>query len=56
MPVEECTENGKPGFKWGSRGKCYTYNPNKKGAAARARVKAELQGRAAHAGGYKGGS
>lgn len=38
MPVQECTKNGKPGYKWGKSGKCYT------GGGAKA--KAEKQGRA----------
>lgn len=25
MPVHPCTEDGKPGAKWGDSGKCYTY-------------------------------
>lgn len=25
MPIRSCSENGKPGFKWGESGACYTY-------------------------------
>jgi phosphoserine phosphatase len=28
MPITECQDNGKPGLKWGEKGKCYTYTPN----------------------------
>jgi len=41
VPVERCTSNGQPGFRWGSQGRCYT------GEGARAR--AERQGRAVEA-------
>lgn len=27
MPVRRCTENGRPGYKCGNQGKCYTYSP-----------------------------
>ena len=46
MPVKPCRKNGKPGYKWGDRGKCYT------GRGAKAR--ASKQGRAAYANGYRG--
>jgi hypothetical protein len=47
MPCHACTDKGKRGWKWGSKGKCYT-GPG-------AKVKCERQGRAAFAGGYRGG-
>lgn len=25
MPLKECTKDGKPGYKWGDEGFCYTY-------------------------------
>ncbi len=28
MPVTKCMEDGKPGYKWGEKGKCYTYDEN----------------------------
>lgn len=46
MPVKRCTKGGKSGWKWGNSGTCYVG----KGAKA----KAEKQGRAAYANGYKG--
>lgn len=54
MPVHSCSENSKPGYQWGGSGKCYTYNPNSKSSKERARRKAEAQGKAAYASGYKG--
>ena len=44
MPVTECQENNKPGFKWGDENKCYTYNPNDKTSKEQARKKAIKQG------------
>jgi uncharacterized HAD superfamily protein len=28
MPTRSCTLDGKPSFKWGEKGTCYTYTPN----------------------------
>lgn len=44
MPVQECNEDGKPGFKWGEEGKCYTYAPGDEQAAKDAKRKAIMQG------------
>jgi hypothetical protein len=49
MPLKQCREKSKPGFKWGDRGKCYTYTPGNKQGMLRARRKALKQGRAMHA-------
>ena len=46
MPVQECREEGRPGWRWGSRGKCYTYSPGDDRGRREAREKAERQGRA----------
>jgi len=46
MPVKPCQENGKPGFKYGDSGKCYTYTPGNTQSKAQARLKAEAQGAA----------
>jgi len=54
MPVVGCQNGGKPGFKWGKSGKCYTYTPNDSASRSRARSRAEAQGRAARAAGYRG--
>jgi len=45
MPVLPCSENNKPGFKWGESGNaCYTYTPNDKKSRETARKKAIKQG------------
>lgn len=45
MPIKECQDNGKPGYKWGKEGNaCYTYNPNDKTSRENARRKAVKQG------------
>lgn len=49
MPIEACTMNGKPGYRWGNSGKCYTYTPGDTKSRAEARLKAELQARAIEA-------
>ena len=46
MPVEECSQDGKPGFRWGNSGACYPYSPNDPASRARARAKAAAQGQA----------
>ncbi len=46
MPVKQCRKNGKPGFKWGDEGKCYTYKSGDEDDRERARKKAAQQGRA----------
>lgn len=52
MPVGPCSSNGKPGFKWGDSGKCYTYTEGDDASRNEARRKAGAQGAAAHAAGY----
>lgn len=49
MPVQACHSNGKPGFKWGAAGKCYTYTPGNAQSRNAARNKAAAQGRAVKA-------
>ena len=44
MPVKECQSEGKPGYKWGDEGKCYTYSPNNEPSKNKARKSAILQG------------
>lgn len=46
MPVKPCSEGGKPGYKCGNSGKCYTYSPNNESSRKRAKRKAILQCRA----------
>jgi len=49
MPLKQCQKDGKPGWKWGAEGACYTYTPNNKESEARAMAKAKRQGRAVEA-------
>lgn len=49
MPIKRCRSKGKPGFKWGDEGKCFTYTAGDKTSRDRARKKAEEQGRAIEA-------
>ncbi len=46
MPLMKCTENGKPGYKWGESGKCYTYTPGNEISRNNAKEKALKQARA----------
>lgn len=46
MPIKKCTSDGKPGYKWGDSGKCYTYTPNNESSRKRAEENAKKQGRA----------
>lgn len=41
-----CKENGKPGFKYGEEGKCYTYPPGSESGRNSAKRKAIMQGSA----------
>ncbi len=44
MPVNECTLDGKSGYKWGEEGKCYTYAAGDEEAKKAAKKKAAEQG------------
>jgi hypothetical protein len=44
MPIKQCQETGKPGFKWGDAGKCYTYSPYNEGSKRNAKKSATAQG------------
>lgn len=46
MPIMRCQLKGKPGFKYGVTGKCYTYKKNDKRSMAAARARARSQGQA----------
>ena len=54
MGLHRCERNGKPGWKWGERGKCHTYTLGNKRSEARARSLALRQGRARWANARKG--
>tara|TARA_B100002019_G_scaffold81384_1_gene70256 strand:- start:4084 stop:5139 length:1056 start_codon:yes stop_codon:yes gene_type:complete len=56
MPVERCSEGGKPGFRFGDSGKCYTYTEGDTPGMRQARNKARAQERAAYASGFTGKS
>lgn len=49
MPVMSCSKGGKPGYKWGKSGKCYTYISGNEASKKRAHDKASAQGAAIHA-------
>jgi hypothetical protein len=52
MPVGPCSNNGKPGYKWGSSGTCYTYTAGDAASKSAAKKKAQRQGLAARLSGY----
>jgi len=56
MPVERCSEGGKPGFRFGNSGKCYTYTEGDTPGMREAKNKARAQERAAYASGFTGKS
>jgi len=56
MPVERCSEDGRPGFRFGDSGKCYTYTEGDTPGMRNARDKARAQERAAYASGFTGKS
>lgn len=49
MPVKKCSFEGRPGYKYGDEGKCYTYTPGDKASRQQAKARAEKQGRAIEA-------
>jgi hypothetical protein len=57
MPIKECTENKKPGWQYGDRGKCYTWDPEtddkNKTASKNAKKKAIRQALAINGGVFK---
>lgn len=44
MPLKRCSDSGKPGWKWGDRGKCYTYKKGDPSSEKKAKKKAIKQG------------
>lgn len=52
MPIQSCSFENKPGFKWGEQGKCYTYTAGDESSMNEARKKANEQGVAARMAGY----
>lgn len=53
MPVERCFKDGKPGYRYGKKGVCYVYELGNKQSHDQAKAKAEKQGQAIKASGYK---
>jgi len=49
MPVVKCQRDGKPGWKWGDAGHCYTYTEGDTEGSDEAKAKAHKQGAAARA-------
>lgn len=49
MPVQPASADGRPGYRWGERGKVYTYRPGDEVGRRRARSLAARQGRAIEA-------
>jgi hypothetical protein len=46
MPIMRCRKNGKPGYKYGPGGYCYTYTPGDPASRKAAKRKATAQGQA----------
>jgi len=44
MPVQSCSDNGKPGYRWGEQGACYTYPKGNLAQKKKAKKKAFYQG------------
>jgi len=43
MPVNKCSKDGKPGFKWGDSGACYIYTPGNEESIKAAKKKVLAQ-------------
>lgn len=54
MPVHRSKDSEGPYYQWGESGKKYRYESGNKQSREKARKKAERQGRAARASGYRG--
>jgi len=55
MPIQRCTKNGKPGYKYGEDGACYTYTAGNKASRDAAYTKAAKQAAAIKASQARGG-
>ena len=49
MPIKRCQLGGKPGYKYGDAGKCYTYTKGDEAGRKRAKQRAIKQGAAIEA-------
>lgn len=54
MPVHRGRDGEGPYYQWGDSGKRYRYEPGDKESRDKARERAEKQGRAVRASGYRG--
>ena len=54
MPVNRNKDGNGPYYQWGESGKKYHYEPGNKQSREQAKKKAQKQGRAARASGYRG--
>jgi len=45
MPVRRVEVDGQPAYRWGDRGRAYTFDPERPGSEERAKANAEEQGR-----------
>jgi hypothetical protein len=46
VPIEKCQKDGKPGYRWGEEGTCYTYTAGNENSREQAYQKALQQARA----------
>ena len=46
MPVQKCQKGRQPGYRWGEKGKCYTYIKGDNRSQQQAHGRAARQGRA----------
>jgi hypothetical protein len=53
MPIVSCSLEGKPGYKWGESGKCYTYDEGDVQGMRVARSRAAAQASAAYSSGFE---
>lgn len=54
MPTERGSDSKGPFYRWGKSGAKYHYTPGNENSRKRAKEKADKQGRAIRAGGYRG--
>lgn len=55
MPRKACTRDGRPGYKWGDSGYCYTYTPGDEASRNRAIARCMRQARAIEASKHRRG-
>lgn len=55
MPLQPCEVNGKSGWRWGRKGKCFIYNPNDERSEKRAKSRAKAEASKPKTYGYSDG-